>query len=216
VSTDGNGLATRFKDVVTSAAELRRPLGAPNPRAAAKVVSVLDETCRRFIARSPFLVMATTNAAGDMDVSPKGDPAGFVTVLDDKTVAIPDRLGNRRLDSLCNILDNPRVALIFMIPSVSHTLRVNGRALIVRDDDLLETMAVNDRLPDQALVVSVEEAFFHCSKCMIRSRLWNPDEWPDATDVPTLAEALVAHAKLSEPVETIQKFIDDEAAQRLY
>ncbi len=216
MATTGNGLAARFRDVVQSEAELRDVLGEPNPRAAAKVISIVDDFAARFIAASPFILIATAGADGAMDLSPKGDPAGFVKVLDEKTIAIPDRLGNRRFDSFRNILTNPEVGLIFLIPGVNHTLRVSGKAIIVRDHDLRQAMAINGKLPDHAIVVAVERVLSHCPKCMIRSHLWKAEEWPDAASVPSLAEILVEHAKLAESADVLQAAIDNDSVERLY
>lgn len=216
MAASGNGLAARFSDVVTSEEELREVLGEPSPRAGAKVISVVDDFAARFIAASPFVLLATADADGAMDISPKGDPAGFVKVLDEKTIAIPDRLGNRRLDSFRNILANPDVGLIFLIPGVSHTLRIGGKAIIVRDRALRESMAINGKVPDHAVVVAVERVLSHCPKCMVRSHLWKPEGWPDADQVPTLAEILVEHAKLADTVGDIQAVIDTDSAERLY
>jgi PPOX class probable FMN-dependent enzyme len=216
MAADGNGTTRRFRDVVTSVEQLRDVLGYPGHRAGQKVVTVVDEPCRRFIAASPFLLLATANAKGEMDVSPKGDPAGFVQVLDEKTVAIPDRLGNRRIDSFRNIVENPNVGVIFIVPGTEHTLRVSGKAQIVRDLDLRQTMTMNGKVPDHVLVVAVERVLFHCPKCMIRSHLWDPDAWPDPAGIPTLAETLVAHAKLAESVAEVQAVIDNDAVERLY
>jgi PPOX class probable FMN-dependent enzyme len=216
MAINGDGHGARFREVVTSVEELREVVGTPGHRAAQKVVPVIDEHCRRFIAHSPFLLIATANQAGEMDISPKGDPEGFVRVLDDKTIAIPDRLGNRRIDSLRNIVENPNVAIIFVVPGTQHTLRVSGKAQIVRDIELRETMAVNGKVPGHALVVAVERVLFHCPKCMIRSHLWQPDAWPDPAGIPTLAETLVAHARLAESIADVQAVIDTDVAERLY
>ena len=216
MAADGNGATRRFRDVVTSVEQLRDVLGTPGHRAAQKVVPILDDYCRRFIAASPFLLLATANAKGEMDVSPKGDPAGFVHVLDEKTLAIPDRLGNRRIDSFRNIVENPNVGVIFIIPGTEHTLRVSGKAQIVRDIELREAMTMNSKVPDHALVVSVERVLFHCPKCMIRSHLWDPEAWPDRAGIPTLAETLVAHSKLAESIAEVQAVIDHDAVERLY
>jgi hypothetical protein len=161
-------------------------------------------------------LIATADADGDMDVSPKGDPAGFVKVLDEKTIAVPDRPGNRRLDSFRNLLVNPQVGLIFLIPGVDHTLRVSGKAIIVRDRELREEMAIRGKLPDHALVVSVERVLSHCAKCMIRSHLWKPEAWPDTAEVPGLAEILVAHGKLAETATDLQAVLDTDAVKGLY
>ena len=147
MASDRNELRQRFRDVVTTEEELRAVLGRPKQRTVDKVVTSLDETSRRFIARSPFLLISSVMESGLVDVSPKGDPAGFVRVLDDTTLAIPDRLGNRRGDTMVNILRNPNVGLIFLIPGVTHTLRVSGKASIVRDTELRETLCLRRQAP---------------------------------------------------------------------
>ena len=151
-----------------------------------------------------------------MDVSPKGDPSGFVHVLDDTTLAIPDRLGNRRADTIRNVLQNPNVGMIFLIPGKEETLRINGTAIIVRDRWLREQMAIDGKLPDQALVITVKEVFFHCAKCVIRSKLWESDQWPDLAGQSSLAQAMVDQAKLSETVAEMQAIIERDARERLY
>jgi len=206
----------RFSDVIASVEELEAVLGRPNERVAVKVIDRLDIHCRRFIARSPFLLMASADAAGNIDVSPKGDPPGFVHVLDDTTLAIPERPGNRRADTFRNLLQNPRVGLIFLIPGKRETLRVSGEAVIVRDAELRQGMAIDGRVPDLALVAQVREAFFHCAKCMVRSHLWEPTNWPSLDGLPTLAEAAIAHARLTQTVAEIQGFIDTDERTRLY
>ena len=168
---------------VTSEALLRELYGQPGERAVAKERPVLNEDCRAFVAHSPFLVMGTAGADGRCDVSPKGDAPGFVVVLDDQHLAIPDRLGNNRLDGLRNVVDNPHVGLIFFIPGREDTLRVNGRARIVRDEALLERLAVAGKRPVTALVVEVEQCFMHCARAFKRAGLWEPERWPDASHV---------------------------------
>jgi len=170
----------------------------------------------RFIAACPFVMVATRGADGRLDLSPKGDPAGFVAVLDEKTLAIPDRLGNNRLDTFENLLVHREVGLFFIIPGNGDTLRVSGMGRIVRDNALQAKLAVDGKVPNLVLVVSVEEAFMHCPKCTVRSRLWRPELWPDCADVPTLAEAMVAHGALSESVPEMQAIIDNDGATRLY
>jgi PPOX class probable FMN-dependent enzyme len=216
MTVNGEDLSARFDEVVTSEADLRAVLGTPGVRAASKVIPIVDALAARFIAASPFVLISTANADGEMDISPKGDPAGFVKVLDEKTIAIPDRLGNRRLDTFRNLVVNPAIGLIFLIPGVADTLRVSGNAIIVRDRALRETMAIDGKLPDHAIVVAVERVLSHCPKCMIRSHLWQPEGWPDPADVPTLAEMLVAHAALGETVADVQTVIDDDRVERLY
>lgn len=213
---DGSGLRHRFRDVVTSEEQLRAVLGAATERSIAKVVRVIDEHARSFIAHAPFVFIASASADGVLEISPKGDPAGFVKVLDEKTIAIPDRPGNRRLDTYRNVLKNPNIGLIFVIPGVTYTLRMAGQAIIVRDAELRETMAVNGKLPEHALVVAISHVLSHCPKCMVRSGLWQPEAWPDTSDLPSFAEMLVAHARLAETVEEMQTVIDQGNRDRLY
>jgi PPOX class probable FMN-dependent enzyme len=206
----------RFEEVIRTHERLRELFKTPSHMVSNKAIDRIDHICRRFIAASPFVMVATRGADGRLDLSPKGDPAGFVLVLDEKTLAIPDRLGNHRLDTFENLLVNPEVGLFFLIPGNGDTLRVSGKCQIVRDSDLQSRMAVNGKVPLVALVVSVEEAFMHCPKCVVRSKLWKPEDWPDRTDAPTLAEAMVAHAALSESVQEMQDIIDEDGAKRMY
>ena len=151
-----------------------------------------------------------------MDLSPKGDPEGFVAILNEKTLAIPDRLGNNRLDTFENIMLNPEVGLLFIIPGHGDTLRVSGKGTIVRDTQLQNRFAMNGRIPNLVLVIAVEEAFLHCPKCVIRSGLWKPDQWPERSNLPTLAEAMIAHGALSESVEQIETVIQISNTKLLY
>jgi uncharacterized protein len=159
--------------------------------AALKSLGILDPHARDFIRRSPFLTIGTQNRDGRADVSPRGDPAGFVTVVDDRTLAIPDRPGNNRLDTLSNILANPNVGLLFMVPGFDDTLRVNGTASLSTDPKLLQAMAVNDRVPTLAIVVSVSEVFLHCAKAFRRSRLWDPEARQDRKEMPSLLKMIL-------------------------
>jgi len=205
-----------FREVVSSELELEAILGRPSSRVLAKVTDTLDEHCRRFIANSPFLLLASSDAGGNVDVSPKGDPPGFVLVVDEHTIAIPERPGNRRADTCRNLLQNPNVGLIFLVPGKRETLRMSGTAAIVRDAELRERMTMDGKVPDLALVVSIREAFFHCAKCMIRSHLWEPGQWPAVEGLPSLAQAMVTHGKLDISVDEMQAKIDDDARTRLY
>lgn len=188
-----------FDETIDSHARLRALFPPVHPRAAVKTIDHIDPICRRYIAASPFLVMATRGADGRLDVSPKGDAPGFVRVLDEHTLAIPDRPGNNRLDSFSNLIDDPGIGLIFLIPGHRDTLRVSGTARLVRDAELQRELAVRGRDPNLVAIVSVREVFTHCPKCMVRSGLWSPDNWPDVSDVPTLDEAIAAHAALAAP-----------------
>lgn len=209
------GAQRSFSEVLGSEAELEAFLGSPNARVLAKVTDRLDDLCRDFIARSPFLVISSSDAVGRVDCSPKGDPPGFVQVLDEKTLAIPERPGNRRADTFRNILQNPKVGLIFIVPGKGETLRVSGTARIVRDLWLRETMTHNGKVPDLALVVTVEEVFAHCTKCMVRSALWQPTSWnPDG--LLTIGSAMVAHGKLDMTVAEMEAIADERVRTSLY
>jgi uncharacterized protein len=188
-------LTTGFERVVGSKDELRAIVGEPSERAVKKQIDRLDEHCRSIIAASPFMLLGTSSAAGWCDVSPKGDAPGFVQVLDERTLAIPDRPGNKRLDSLMNIVENPRVGLLFMVPGKGETLRVNGQATIVRDEALLARLAFEGKAPQLAIVVEVEEAYGHCSKAFIRSHLWEPETWADASGLPSISRMVFDHAR---------------------
>ena len=209
-------MTKRFDEVITTRERLREIMGEPNHRVASKVIDHIDAVCKRFIAASPFVVIATKGGDGLIDQSPKGDPAGFVHVIDEKTLAIPDRLGNKRIDTFENILVHPEVGLIFLIPGYGYTLRVSGTAEIVCDRTLQTRLTVKGRPPNLLLIVRVEQAFMHCAKCMSRSNLWNVEAWPDLADVPSLAEAMIAHAKLSLTREEMQAIIDESHNTRMY
>ena len=195
-------------------ARLREIYGETSPRAAAKGLDRLDRHCRDFIARSPFLMLATGDGRR-LDVSPKGDPAGFVHVLDDKTLILPDRPGNNRLDGMLNLLRHPAVALIFLIPTVDETLRVNGHAEISEDEGLRTLCALNGRLPRTVLRITVEEAFLHCGKAPMRAGLWHPQGWPDTRPIPTLYEIIRDHAQIDVPA-TDQASIEAGYRRTLY
>lgn len=205
-----------FTQTITSEAQLRSVIGEPHVRVVSKIIDRLDKHCRAFIAKSPFVLIATADGKGKVDVSPKGDPAGFVQVLDDQTLAIPERLGNRLADSLLNILSRPQVGLLFTVPGKQETLRAGGTARIVQDAWLLEKMAIKGKLPQLATVITVDRVFFHCAKCMMRSHLWEPSAWPSLDGVPTLAEAIIDHAKLSDSVQQVQAGLDESYRDRLY
>jgi PPOX class probable FMN-dependent enzyme len=181
--------ATRYH-TVTSLAALRELLGEPSERAVRKDIGALDPHCRAIIAHSPFMLLGTAGASGRCDVSPKGDQPGFVTVLDEHTLVIPDRPGNRRLDSFQNILDNPHVGLLFLIPGMDETLRVNGSAEIVDDPALLATMAVQGRAPQLGILVHVEECYLHCPKAFLRGKVWDPEAYMPREALPSMMRML--------------------------
>lgn len=176
---------------IATVAELRRLFVPAEGLAAKKARPKLDRHARDYIALSPFLCIATTGANGRADVSPRGDPPGFVQVLDDQTIAIPDRPGNNRLDTMENIIANPNVGLIFMIPGFEDTLRINGKATITADPAVLERATIDRKQPKVAIRVAVEEAFFHCAKAFRRSRLWQAEAQIDRKTMPTLARIIM-------------------------
>lgn len=214
--TDGDVRFSEYSEIVTSVEEIRATIAEPTQASVDKVIDRLDDYCRAIIAKSPFIMIASANPDGQPDISPKGDPLGFVRVLDEKHLAIPERPGNRRLDTFINLLDNPNVAIIFMIPGKGETLRVKGEARIVRDEALRETMAVKERIPEFAVVVHVEQAMMHCPKSIVRSKLWEPDAWPDLSDTPSIAETSVAHANLDMTPEEYRASMVAAGRAKLY
>jgi PPOX class probable FMN-dependent enzyme len=208
-------VATYFEEEIATHQRLRELARQPSARANNKIISHIDDICMRFIAACPFVIIASRGVDGLMDLSPKGDPPGFVAVLDERTLAIPDRPGNHRLDTFENLLTHPEIGLLFLIPGNGDTLRLSGKGRIVRDSALQARLAIDGRPPNLVLVVAVEQAFMHCQKCVARAQLWNPEHWPDRSNVPTLAEAIMAHAKPAETDAEVRAIIDDHNA-RLY
>jgi PPOX class probable FMN-dependent enzyme len=190
--------------------------GEPSGLAKLKAIDRLDSHCRAFIAASPFLVIGTAAANGLADVSPKGDAPGFVQVLDDRTLAIPDRPGNNRIDSLKNIVENPNVGLIFFVPGMNETLRVNGKASIVADADLLARCAVNGKQPLSIVKVSVEQAFLHCAKALIRSKLWDAGRHVDRKSFPSLAQMISDQVGGGFDVKAAEARAEDAYKNKLY
>ena len=207
----------KFEHPITTLEELRALMGEPSELARKKQIDHLDAHCRDYIAHAPFVLVGTADAAGRCDVSPKGDGPGFVHVLDERHLVIPDRPGNKRLDSVRNILENPHIGLIFLVPRYEETLRVNGRASITRDPDLLAHFEVAGKVPKLAIGVEVEEVFMHCAKAFKRSGLWDPEKWPDISDMASAACMLFDHAKPADrTIEDIQKYLDLGYAKNLY
>jgi uncharacterized protein len=181
-------------DSILSVAELRELFGEPLPRVVAKEMPTLDEPTRAFIAASPFLVMATTGPDGSCDAGPKGGPPGFVRVLSDTRLLIPEFPGNRRFDGVQNLVARPGIGLLFVVPGISETLRVNGFARLSRAPGLLDECALDGRLPWFVADVEVRQVFSHCGKAFVRARLWNPDEWPDSNDVRSPSKSIAGSA----------------------
>ena len=198
---------------------LRALFPAQTALAVHKVQTTIDKYARAFIERSPFLCIGTQDREGRGDVSPRGDPPGFVTILDQHTLAIPDRPGNNRLDSLANILANPSVGLLFVIPGFDDTLRVSGRARLTTEASLLERMSVNDRVPRLAILVTVTEVFMHCAKAFRRSQLWNPDAFQDRREMPSLSRIILDQttgAPDDDEMCRIDADLEDEYKRTLY
>jgi PPOX class probable FMN-dependent enzyme len=207
-----------FGDVVGSLDELVDLYGEPSEIAQNKIIDRLDEHCRAFIARSPFVLLATVDPERRCDVSPRGGPPGFVEVLDSKRLVFADAKGNRLLDSLRNISRTGRAGLLFLIPGLDETLRVNGSAVLTRDPAILERHVIQEgRPPRLAIGVHVEEAFLHCAKAFIRSELWQPESWPGLDGLARPAQIWKDHAKLaSTPVDEIEDYLVDSYANDLY
>ena len=202
--------------VIDTVEELRSSYGEPSERAVKKTLDRLDRHCRRFIELSPFLVLATAGADGRVDCSPRGDPAGFVAVVDDRTVLLPDRLGNNRVDSLRNVLENPYVGMLFMIPGVDETLRLNGRAKLITDPARLAPLSVKGRAPRSGLLVEVEEIFLQCTKALVRSRLWAEESRVDRKSaLPSFGQMLADHVGLPDG-ETVERDIQAGIRKTLY
>ncbi|MGR3808898.1 pyridoxamine 5'-phosphate oxidase family protein [Jiulongibacter sp. NS-SX5] len=206
----------KFKQVIKSEEELRKTLGHAEELVLQKTISFIDEHCQKFIENASFLTIATADAQGQMDVSPKGDPAGFVKILDSQTLAIPDRPGNRKADTFTNILQNPNVGLLFLIPGVRETLRVNGTAQIVQDPEVLQLLECKGKTPAFAIIVTVKEAFIHCAKCVIRSGLWESAERKKLSDLPSLGQILVEHSKSDIFIKELDARIADDERTNLY
>ncbi|NQU60650.1 MAG: pyridoxamine 5'-phosphate oxidase family protein [Rhodospirillales bacterium] len=182
--------------------DLRRLYRMPKGRSVAKQLDHIDPHDKRFIELSPFMVIATSDARGIADASPRGEEPGFVHVIDDHTLAIPDRPGNNRLNTMENILENPEVGLIFLIPGVNEALRINGTAEIHDDDDLCASFEVNGKRPMTVMLVRVRETFLHCAKALMRSRLWQEDAKHAERPIPTMGEMIRDQIDGSEPPES--------------
>jgi PPOX class probable FMN-dependent enzyme len=195
---------------ITDEQSLRSLFQPTHALAAKKCLNFLDGHAQAFIRRSPFICVGTQSLEGRADVSPRGDPVGFVKVVDEHTLAIPDRPGNNRLDTLSNLLANPNIGLLFIIPGFDDTLRVNGQASLVTDPAILESMTVNDRVPKLAIVVKVGEVFMHCAKAFRRSHLWSPDHFQDRNEMPSLSKIVLDQTTgAPSDIDEMRK-IDDE------
>ena len=196
-------------------ADLHAFYGEPSERARKKQMARLDLHCRNIIARSPFCVLSTAGADGRADASPRGDAPGFVAVLDERTLLIPDRPGNNRVDSFGNILENPHAGLLFLVPGMNEMLRVNGKARVVTDDPRLAALSVQGKAPRSGLLVEVEEVYLHCGKAVIRANLWDPAEQIDRASLPSLGKMLADQIGGMD-VEQTQRSLEENYRTKLY
>jgi PPOX class probable FMN-dependent enzyme len=203
-------------EYITSIEELRAIAGHPGPVVRAKVQQELDEHARDYIARSHFCLLATAGGDGTCDVSPRGEPGSIALVLDPTTLVLPDRPGNRRLDSFGNILQNPNVGMLFLMPPMAETLRVNGRARLVRDAPYFADLAVKGRPPRFAVEVTVAEVYLHCAKAFLRSALWDPQSWAERDTLPRAAQIFRDHARLDASVDHIDADLAQGYRETLY
>ena len=201
--------------LITTIEQLEALYGPKNPASVVKEIDHLSEGYRKLIEAAPFVAIATGGPDG-FDCSPKGDAAGFVRILDDKTLAIPDRPGNNRLDGFRNILRDPRIALLFLIPGVGETFRVNGRASISIDPELMQSFAVNGKLPRSVLIVHIETAFFHCSKAIVRSKLWDPATQIDRKSLPSTGTIVAELSQGTLGGETYDREAPERIKAQLY
>ncbi len=207
----------RFTERVTSSEELTMFVGTPSAIAIKKELTRLDEHMRRFIAHAPFVVLSTHGLDGRCDASPRGDAPGFVSVVDDRTLLIPDRPGNRRVDRFRNIVETGRVGLLFLVPGMGETLRINGRAILIRDEAWLRPLSAEGKQPRFAVAVEIEECYLQCAKALIRSKLWEPHARPPLQSLPCAAEMLSDQVQLPEfDAAKMQALLDGAYANNLY
>ena len=205
-------------DFIASHDELRTIYKTPEPTAGSirKELKQLDHHCRSFIAKSPFVLIGSSDGAGNADVTPKGDKPGFAAILDDNTIAIPDRPGNNRLDTLENIVLNPAVGLLFLIPGMNETLRVNGVAKITVDAGLRERLAVEGKPPISVMIVTVKSAYMHCAKAFMRSELWKPESWPERSSMPTLGQIMRDQLAVDQSAAETDRRLDEAYKQTMW
>lgn len=206
----------REKYLVRSIEELNELYGAVNEVSIFKVKDRLDDNAKKFIESSPFVVLATTNSDSELDCSPRGDRAGAVRILDEKTLLLPDRRGNNRTDSLKNILENPNVALIFFVPKINETFRVGGTAQISVAPDLLEQFSVEGKMPKTVLIITIREAFVHCSRALVRSDFWHPGKHDSWKDVPTMGKILAANMNGNLDADEYDRELPERVRKTLY
>ncbi|RXJ04320.1 pyridoxamine 5'-phosphate oxidase family protein [Anaerobacillus alkaliphilus] len=213
---EGNSL-NFFQETIETEEALRLFTGEPSDLVKSKVINHIDHHVKNFIAKSPFLMISTSDTNGLCDVSPRGDASGFVHILDEKHFVIPERPGNKRVDTLRNIIANPQVGLLFIIPGLEETLRINGKACVTKDEKILKEMSVNGKLPLFGIGVEVEECFIHCAKAFKRSKLWDVSSWEERDLLPSAAQILFDHAKLPQTTaENIKERLQNSYLNQLY
>jgi PPOX class probable FMN-dependent enzyme len=201
---------------IKTSEDLRTYAKPPSHRVDGKVIDHIDDLSRRFIEASSLVILSSQREDGGLDMTPRGDPPGFVGVLSEKLLALPDRPGNFRMDTFENVMRTGEVGLIFIIPGHRDTLRVSGKAALVRDETLGQKMAIKGRNAEFVLLIQVERVLCHCPKAFVRGKVWLADAWPDTSDVPSLAAMMVAHAALADTVDEMQAIIDKDGETRLY
>src|SRR5947208_5667577 len=202
--------------IIDSHEALREIVGEAAELTQKKVIDRIDEHARTLIAHSPFALLATSAPDGRCDVSPRGDPAGSVLVLDEKTLVLADRPGNKLIDSFRNIVDNPHAGLLFLVPGMNETLRVNGRAKLVSDAQFFDSLVVKGKRPKLAVVVEVEELYMHCAKAFLRSSLWDPETWPERSTLPSLGTILRDQMSLPTSAEELDASLNERALNQQY
>jgi len=202
--------------VVDSRERLREIVGEPGERAQVKNIARIDEHARTIIEHSPFVLLATSAPDGTCDVSPRGDPAGSVLILDDHTLVLADRPGNKLVDAFENLMDNPHAGLLFVIPGMNETLRVNGRTTVVSDAPFFDDLIVKGKRPKLAIMVHVEDLYLHCAKAFLRSSLWDTETWPDRTSLPTLGRILKDQLQTAESADELDAGLDERAIKNQY
>ncbi|MEU4522855.1 pyridoxamine 5'-phosphate oxidase family protein [Amycolatopsis sp. NPDC024027] len=202
--------------VVGSHEALREVIGEVADRTRQKVIDRIDEHARNLIAHSPFVLLATSAPDGSCDVSPRGDPAGSVLVLDEKTLVLADRPGNKLIDSFRNIVDNPHAGLLFLVPGMNETLRVNGRAKLMSDAPFFDSLVVKGKRPKLAVVVEVEQLYMHCAKAFLRSSLWDPETWPDRSALPSMGTIMRDQMALPMSAAELDASLDERALTEQY
>lgn len=202
--------------VIDSHEQLRDLLGEASDNAKRKKITVIEQHARTIIEHSPLVLLATSAADGTCDVSPRGDPAGSVLILDERTLVLAERPGNRLADSLTNLIDNPRAGLLFVVPGMNESLRVNGRVTLVSDAPFFERLVVHGKRPQLAIMLHVDDLYLHCAKAFVRSSLWDPATWPERTEIPTMGRMMKDQLALATSAEELDAYLDNSSATKLY